>query len=92
VFVIIAAANRDPRKFPEPERFDIARSPNEHLSFGEGIHFCLGAPLARLEGAIAIGSALERFPSLRLAEPDASPVYRGSYILRGLKSLPMAIG
>lgn len=92
VFVIIAAANRDPRKFPEPERFDITRSPNEHLSFGEGIHFCLGAPLARLEGAIAIGSALERFPRLRLADPDAAPVYRGSYILRGLKSLPMAIG
>jgi cytochrome P450 len=92
VFVIIAAANRDPQKFPNPEGFDIARSPNDHLAFGEGIHFCLGAPLARLEGAIAISSMLERFPHLRLANADEPPVYRGSYILRGLKTLPLSIG
>jgi cytochrome P450 len=92
VFVLLAAANRDPRQFPNPERFDVARTPNEHVSFGEGIHFCLGAPLARLEGAIAIGSVIERFPKLRLADPGAKLAYRGSLALRGLESLPLAIG
>ncbi len=91
-FVLLAAANRDPRQFPNPERFDVARQPNDHLAFGEGIHFCLGAPLARLEGAIAIGLALERFPRLRLADPDAKLDYRGSLALRGLQSLPLATG
>ena len=90
-FVLLAAANRDPRQFPNPERFNVARTPNEHLSFGEGIHFCLGAPLARLEGAIAIGLVLERFPKLRLADPGAKLDYRGSLALRGLQSLPLAI-
>ena len=90
-FVILAAANRDPAKFEHPETFDIARTPNDHLAFGEGIHFCLGASLARIEASIAISSMLERFPRLRLSEPDAAPVYRGSYILRGLKALPLAI-
>ncbi len=91
-FVLLAAANRDPRQFPNPERFDVARTPNEHLAFGEGIHFCLGAPLARLEGAIAIGAVLERFPKLRAADPAAKLSYRGSLALRGLQSLPLAIG
>ena len=90
-FVIIAAANRDPAKFERPEAFDIARTPNDHLAFGEGIHFCLGASLARLEASIAISSMLERFPNLRLADSSATPIYRGSYILRGLKELPLAI-
>ncbi len=91
LFVILAAANHDPQRFPNPDAFDVARTPNDHLAFGEGIHFCLGANLARLEGAIAISSMLERFPMLRLANPDASLQYRGSYLLRGLKTLPMAI-
>jgi cytochrome P450 len=91
VFVILAAADRDPAQFPNPETFDITRNPNEHVAFGEGIHFCIGAPLARLEGAIAIGTALERFPNLRLADPEASLEYKGSYFLRGLKELRVAI-
>jgi len=91
VFVIIAAANRDPAQFKEAEKFDITREPNEHLAFGEGIHFCIGAPLARLEGAIAIGAMLERFGRLRLKDPAMKPAYKGSYFLRGLQSLPMAI-
>jgi cytochrome P450 len=90
-FLLLAAANRDPAQFPNPETFDIARDPNEHVAFGEGIHFCIGAPLARLEGAIAIGSVLERFPRLRLADPEAVPAYKGSFFLRGLSSLKMAI-
>jgi cytochrome P450 len=91
VFVIIAAANRDPAHFKDPEKFDIAREPNEHVAFGEGIHFCIGAPLARMEGAIAIGTALDRFPHLRLKNPDAAVTYKGSYFLRGLSRLEMAL-
>ncbi len=90
VFVIIAAANRDPAQFKDPERFDIARAPNDHVAFGEGIHFCIGAGLARLEGAIAIESALGRFPALKLKSPGAALTYKGSYFLRGLARLEMA--
>ena len=90
VFVILAAANRDPAMFPEPDRFDITRTPNEHLALGEGIHFCIGAGLARLEAVIAMGAMLERFPRLRLAAPDAPLKYKGSYFLRGLAGLDLA--
>jgi cytochrome P450 len=89
-FILLAAANRDPAHFPTPESFDIARSPNEHVSFGEGIHFCLGAPLARLEGAVAIEAMLEKFPRLQLANPDAKLEYRGSMALRGLSELRLS--
>ena len=91
MFILLAAANRDPAQFDNPDRFEIARDPNDHVALGEGIHFCIGAPLARLEGAIAIGSALERFPRIRLANPEAPLSYKGSFFLRGLSSLKMAI-
>jgi cytochrome P450 len=91
VFTIISAANRDPAHFKDPEKFDIVREPNDHVAFGEGIHFCIGAPLARLEGSIAIGAALERFPDLRVKNPDAPITYKGSYFLRGLSRLEMAL-
>jgi len=91
LFVILAAANRDPAQFRDPDIFDIAREPNEHVAFGEGIHYCLGAPLARLEGEIAIRRVLERFPKLRLTEPHVPLSYKGSYFLRGLSGLRMAI-
>ena len=90
-FIILAAANRDPAQFEDPDRFDITREPRDHVAFGEGIHFCIGAPLARMEGAIAIGSMLARFPRLRLKDPAMKPAYKGSYFLRGLESLPVAI-
>jgi cytochrome P450 len=90
-FVLLAAANRDPAQFANPDSFDLTRTPNDHVALGDGIHFCIGAPLARLEGAIAIGAALERFPRLHLAQPDAPLSYKGSFFLRGLSSLKMAI-
>jgi pimeloyl-[acyl-carrier protein] synthase len=90
VFVVLAAVNRDPTQFPNPDTFDIRREPNDHLAFGDGIHFCLGAALARLEGAIAFGAMLERFPRLYLADPKAEIKYTGSYFLRGLDTLRLA--
>jgi cytochrome P450 len=90
-FIVLAAANRDPAQIPNPERFDITRTPNAHLAFGEGIHFCIGAPLARLEAAIAIGEMFRRFPRLRMKDPAAVVQYKGSYFLRGLAALPMAL-
>jgi pimeloyl-[acyl-carrier protein] synthase len=90
-FILLAAANRDPAQFENPDRFDLTREPRDHVAFGEGIHFCIGAPLARMEGAIAIGAMLERFPRLRMKDPAAPLAYKGSYFLRGLASLTMAI-
>ena len=89
-FILLAAANRDEAHFPKPETFDVARDPNEHVSFGEGIHFCLGAPLARLEGVIAIEQMLDKFPRLQLADQQAKLEYRGSMALRGLSELRLS--
>ena len=88
VMPFIGAADRDPAQFPDPDRLDLKRTDNRHIAFGWGIHFCLGAPLARLEGQIAINTMLRRFPKLALATDR--PEYRQSLTLRGLKSLPVA--
>jgi cytochrome P450 len=87
----LLAANRDPERFPEPDRFDVTRSPTSHLAFGHGLHHCLGAPLARLEGRIAIGSLLARFPRLRLADPAADPARHPGLIMNGLVALPVVL-
>ncbi len=87
VLLLNGAANHDPAVFDHPERLDIGRRENNHVAFGRGIHFCLGAPLARLEGRIAIEVLLERYPSLRLMSDR--PAFRNSIVLRGLKALPV---
>jgi len=86
---VIGSANRDETVFENPNALDITREPNKHLSFGQGIHFCLGAPLARMEAQIAIGTLLRRMPDLRLKVSPDSLRWRPSMILRGLDSLPV---
>ncbi|MFF9768442.1 cytochrome P450 [Streptomyces sp. NPDC014636] len=88
VLVASAIADRDPARFRDPDRLDITRRDNGHLAFGHGIHYCLGAPLARLEGQIAIGTALRRLPDLALAVPPAEPSWRPGG-LRGPVRLPV---
>jgi hypothetical protein len=90
VFAFVNSANRDPEAFDDPERFDIGRVANPHMTFGHGIHFCLGAPLARLEARIAAVRLAERLPGIRLARDD-EPEWHDSLILRGVKSLPVAL-
>ena len=89
VMVVIAAADHDPERFPEPDTLDIARADNKHLAFGKGIHHCLGAPLARMEGQIALGTLLRRMPDLRLKGSPESLTWRPGMVLRGLKGLPV---
>ena len=85
--LLLGAANRDSRVFAEPDRLDFSRAPNPHLAFGAGIHFCVGAPLAKLEMRIALPVLLRRLPGLRLAEP---PRYRDAFHFRGLETLRAA--
>ncbi|HEY7418768.1 MAG TPA: cytochrome P450 [Ktedonobacteraceae bacterium] len=89
VFAWLASANRDERQFPEPERFDVTRDPNHHLAFGHGIHFCLGAPLSRLEASIALPMLIKQLPDLHVISEESMKLYAGT-ILFGFKSLPVA--
>ena len=86
---VIGSANRDEAVFDQPNELQITREPNKHLSFGQGIHFCLGAPLARMEAQIAFTTLLRRLPDLRLRNPASSLLWRPSIFLRGLASLPV---
>lgn len=88
VLAMIGAANRDPAVFPEPDRLDLGRGDNHHLAFGWGIHFCLGAPLARVEAQITFTTLLRRLPGLTLA--TAAPEWRDTAVLRGLRALPVS--
>jgi len=87
----LRAANRDPEVFPDPDRFDVSRKKSPHMSFGGGAHICIGAPLARLEAQVALVRLFDRFPTLRLAEPDAEPQWRTLPFFRGLQHLKLAV-
>ncbi|HEU0001198.1 MAG TPA: cytochrome P450 [Ktedonobacteraceae bacterium] len=88
IYLLVGAANRDPEKFPDPEKLDINRPAVRSLGFGYGIHFCVGAALARLESQIAFETIIRRLPDLRIA--GDTPMFRPNYFLRGLLSLPVA--
>jgi cytochrome P450 len=90
VMISLLAANHDSARFDHPDQLDIGRASNPHLAFGHGIHYCVGAPLARLEGEIALGRLLARFGSVRLVDPDALR-YRNSTLMRGLQALPVRL-
>ncbi|MFF3495654.1 cytochrome P450 [Streptomyces sp. NPDC002795] len=90
VLVVLAAANRDPARFEHPDVLDLDRRTNPHLGYGHGIHYCLGAPLARLEARTALATLLGRFPDLELAAAPAELRWRGGLIMRGLRSLPVS--
>jgi len=90
VHVVLGSANRDERQFVAPDTLDLARDPNRHLAFGQGEHYCLGAPLARLEGQIAIATLLRRMPELHLVQRPEALHWRRGLVLRGLEQLPLA--
>lgn len=90
VFVMVNSANRDPRAFDDPDRFDIRRNPNRHLTFGQGIHLCLGARLAREEGRIAVLRLFQRFPNLA-PDPDDPPEWLDAMVPRGTRRLPVRL-
>ena len=90
MIVLIGAANRDPERYPDPDRFDPARSAIKPLSFGAGPHICIGNALARLEAAVAFPRLLTRFPALSAA-PGEPPARRNRVILRGYETLPITV-
>jgi cytochrome P450 PksS len=91
VFAAIGSANRDERQFADPDALDITREPSKHLAFGLGAHYCLGAPLARLEGQVAINALLRRTSRLRLAVAPGALRWRRGLAVRGLEALPVSI-
>jgi cytochrome P450 len=91
IVLALLAANRDVDRFDEPNRFDITRTENPHLAFGHGIHHCLGAPLARLEGRIALSMLFDRFPELRLAEVDGDPTRSQGLLMNAITELPVLL-
>jgi cytochrome P450 PksS len=91
VLAVLGSANRDQQQFARPDQLDLSREPNPHLAFGHGAHYCLGSPLARLEGQIAFDLLVKRLPSLRLAVPRAALRWRRGLFVRGLERLPVAV-
>jgi cytochrome P450 len=91
VTVMLGAANRDPDRYPDPDRFDIFRDPKQHISFGHGPHMCLGMHLARMETRVAISALLDRLPHLRL-DPDGNDPHIHGQIFRSPTALPVRFG
>jgi cytochrome P450 len=91
VIAMLASANADPGRFHEPDRLDVRRSPNPHVAFGTGSHFCLGAQLARVESQVVTRKLFTRFPNLSLAVPPAAIRYRGRFGIRALTALPVRL-
>jgi len=91
VTLVTSSANRDPGRFGNPDQLDLTRDTSGHVAFGHGIHYCLGAPLARLEGEVAFGALLTQFPALSLAVPPAQLRWRPSSLFHGLESLPVRL-
>jgi cytochrome P450 len=91
IVLALLAANRDVDRFDQPDQFDIMRTENPHLAFGHGIHHCLGAPLARLEGRIALSMLFDRFPELRLAEVDVDPPRSQGLLMNAITELPVLL-
>jgi cytochrome P450 len=89
IAALLGSANRDPAVFRDPDRLDVGRDPNPHLGFGAGLHYCLGAPLARVELQVSLSTLLDHFPRWELA---GEPVRRPEFVLRGLSSLPVTVG
>lgn len=92
VLVVLAAADRDPDRFDGPDVLDLSRRDNQHLGYGHGIHYCLGAPLARIEAQTALATLLRRLPDLQLAGVPSDLRWRGGLIMRGLRTLPVEFG
>lgn len=91
VSVSLHSANRDPRKFNNPDTFDITRDPNPHIAFGSGIHYCLGAPLARLEGMLAVQTLITRLPKLQLAQDPTTIQWSDSLLIHGMRGLQLTV-
>jgi cytochrome P450 len=91
MFLLLRGANRDPEAFPDPHRFDITRKDAPHVAFGGGLHLCIGSPLARMEAQVALLTFFERYPNVRLADPDAKPQWRNLPLFRGLNELRVAV-
>ena len=91
VFLMLNAANRDPAAYDDPDRVDLHRDGVPHLAFGFGLHICLGFPLARLEGQIAIPAALKQWGRIELAVPEARLEWINSMVFRGMKALPLRV-
>ena len=89
IVALLGAANADPARFPDPEKLDLSRSPNPHVAFGSGMHFCLGAQLARVEAQVGFERLFTRHPCLALALADSELKYSGNMLLRGLVALPV---
>jgi cytochrome P450 len=91
VIISLLSANRDPARFPESGRLDLGRDTSGHLAFGHGVHYCVGAPLARMEGEVALGALLDRFPRMSLAVPPQELRWRAVSLMNGLESLPVRL-